>query len=302
VIETGLHVIYNTGSRLHYAVDVQDTYAGLAVFVPCDVGDGIRDGVGVMAWADLAAELATPYDYADGAGFVDLRANGVFIPDLPGCAHGGIYKGRSYVFPGGMRGHDEITDHALIDIMTDNSGFPQPWRNRFAQSAREKVDLSFRHRARMQASNALVIFMPIKGPLSLARIEILCDQDPILLNSTTVAGRIDDATIPNDGQWFKQFYFHAVAAAGAVTVPAGRRAEVPIALRWNGDGAPCAHELALKLESDAGYLPKRRLTTDVSGAGSFDVEALGLSPGDQIAVKINTEHYTAIGKIVLEVV
>lgn len=302
MIETGLHVIYNTGSRLHYAVDVQDTYAGLAVFVPCDVGDGIRDGVGVMAWADLAAELTTPYDYADGAGFVDLRANGVFIPDLPGCAHGGIYKGRSYVFPGGMRGHDEITDHALIDIMTDNAGFPQPWRNRFAQSAREKVDLSFRHRARMQASNALVIFMPIKGLLSSARIEILCDQDPILLNGTTVAGRTDDATIPNDGQWFKQFYFHAVAAAGAVTVPAGGRVNVPIALRWNGDGAPCANALALKLESDAGYLPKRRLTTDASGTGSFDVEALGLSPGDQIAVKINTEHYTAIGKIILEVV
>lgn len=302
MIETGLHVIYNTGSRLHYAVDVQDTYAGLAVFVPCDAGDGIRDGVGVMAWADLAAELATPYDYADGAGFVDLRANGVFIPDLPGCPHGGIYKGRSYVFLDGMRGHDEITDHALIDIMTDNAGFPQPWRNRFAQSAREKVDLSFRHRARMQAANALVIFMPIKGPLSSARIEILCDQDPILLNGTTVAGRIDDATIPNDGQWFKQFYFHAVAAAGAVTVPAGGRVNVPIALRWNGDDATCAHELALKLESDAGYLPKRRLTTDTSGAGSFAVEALGLNPGDQIAVKINTEHYTAIGKIILEVV
>ncbi|MEQ8366994.1 MAG: hypothetical protein RIB61_09825 [Roseicyclus sp.] len=301
MIETGLHVIYNTGSRLHYAVDVQDTYAGLAVFVPCDAGDGIRDGVGVMAWADLAAELATPYEYAGGAGFVDLRANGVFIPDLPGCPHGGIYKGRSYVFLDGMRGHDEITDHALIDIMTDNAGFPQPWRNRFAQSAREKVDLSFRHRARMQAANALVIFMPIKGPLSSARIEILCDQDPILLNSTTVAGRIDDATIPNDGQWFKQFYFHAVAAAGAVTVPTGGRVNVPIALRWNGDGAPCAHALALKLESDAGYLPKRRLTTDASGVGSFVVEALGLSPGDQIAVKVNTEHYTAIGKIILEV-
>ena len=301
MIETGLHVIYNTGSPLHYAVDVQDTYAGLAVFARNEAGDGLRNSVGAMAWADLLAELATPFDQERGAGFVDIRGNGLFVPDLPGCPHGGIYKGRTYVFPGGMRGHDEITDYALIDIMTDNAGFPQPWRNRFAQSAREKVDLSFRHRARMQASNALVIFLPIKGPLSSARIEILCDQDPILLNGTTVSGRIDDATIPNDGQWFKQFYFHAVATE-TVAVPAGGRSHVPIALRWNGDGAPCAHELALKLESDAGYLPKRRLKTDASGTGSFAIEALGLSPGDQIAVKINTEHYTAIGKIILEVV
>lgn len=301
MIETGLHVIYNTGSRLHYAVDVQESYAGIAVFAPCAPGEGTRNGSAAISWAELEEALATPNSEVSAAGFVDLMGNGAFVPDLPGCQHGGIYKGRSYVFLDGMHGHDEITDYALIDIMTDAGGFPLPWRNRFAQSAREKVDLSFRHRARMQASNALVIFMPIKGQLPSARVEILCEQDPILLNGTTVAGRIDDATIPNDGQWFKQFYFHAVAA-GTITVPAGGRADVPIALRWNGDDAPCAHALALKLDSDAGYLPMRRLSTDVGGMGSFAVEALGLSPGDQIAVKINSEHYTAIGKIILEVV
>jgi hypothetical protein len=301
MIETGLHVIYNTGSRLHYAVDVQETYAGIAVFAPCAAGEGIRDGIAAISWAELEEALATPNAEVSAAGFVDLMGNGAFIPDLPGCPQGGIYKGRSYIFFDGMRGHDEITDHALIDIMTDAGGFPLPWRNRFAQSAREKVDLSFRHRARTQASNALVIFMPIMGPLPSARMEILCELEPILLNGTSVAGRIDDATIPNDGQWFKQFYFHA-AAAGTVTVTAGGRVDVPVALRWNGDGAPCAHELALKLESDAGYLPRRRLTTDPSGTGSFAVDALGLSPGDRIAVKVNTEHYTAIGKIIVEVV
>ncbi|WP_420587675.1 hypothetical protein [Marivita sp.] len=302
MIETGLHVIYNTGSRLHYAVDVQDTYAGIAVFEVCEAGTGLRDGFGMLPWNELLPLLETPFAYVTRSGFVDLERNGLFVPDLPGCPHGGLYKGRSYVFLDGMRGYDELTDYALIDIMTDNAGFPLPWRNRFAQSAREKVDYSFRHRARMQASNALVIFMPIKGQISSARIEILCDKDPILLNGTTVSGRIDDATIPNDGQWFKQFYFHAAAAEEPITVPAGGRAQVLVALKWNGDGTPCAQELALKLESDAGYLPKRRLFTGADGTGSFAVEALGLNPGDQIAVKINTEHYTAIGKIILEVV
>ncbi len=301
MIETGLHVIYNTGSRLHYAVDVQESYAGIAVFAPCGQGEGTRDGIATISWAELEEALATPNAEVSAAGFVDLRANGAFVPDLPGCPFGGIYKGRSYIFASGMRGHDEITDHALIDIMTDNAGFPLPWRNRFAQSAREKVDLSFRHRARMQAANVLVIFMPIAGPLSSTRIEILCHQEPILLNGTSVAGRIDDATIPNDGQWFKQFYFHAVPTA-AVSVPAGGRAEVPIALRWNGDDTPCAHALVMKLESDAGYLPRRRLATDNGGNGTFVVEALGLTPGERIAVKINAGHYTAIGKIILEVV
>lgn len=301
MIETGLHVIYNTTARLHYAVDVQETYAGLAVFEPCEPGQGVRDAVGILPWADLKAVLEVPESAANKAGFVDLAGNGTFVPDLPGCPHGAVYKGRSYIFLDGMVGHDELIDYALIDIMTDNNGFPLPWRNRFAQSAREKVDTSFRHRARTQASNALVIFMPIAGPLSGARVELLCDQDPILLNSTRVAGRIDDATIPNDGVWFKQFYFHAQGPASA-TVPAGGRADIPVQLIWNKSEAPFGNALKLKLDSDAGYLPKRRLATDAQGQGSFAIEALGLRPGDRIAVKVNTEHYTAIGKIIVEVI
>ena len=300
--QTGLIAVTNCGVPLHYAVDIKADYAGIAVFERA--AQGTKSGMaGVMPWAELRAHLETPPSLGNNAGFVDLSFNEVLIPDLPGAPNGGIYKGRSYIFADGMRGRDELVDYSLIDIAVGHNGQPLPWRNRFAQSAREKVDLSFRHRARAQIANALVIFMPIEAPFDQLRIEVLCDQDPILLNGTAIAGRVDDATIPKDGQWFRQFYFHAVAAEGAVpTVPAGGRAEVPVALHWNADGAPCAHALTLKLESDAGYLPKRRLVTGPDGTGSFAIEALGLRPGDQIAVKINTEHYTAIGKIVLEVV
>ena len=145
------------------------------------------------------------------------------------------------------------------------------------------------------------MFMPIVVPFDAARIEVLCEIEPIPLNGTSLTGTIDDATIPKDGVWYKQFYFHALGPE-MVTIPAGGRVEVPVRLKWNADGSAFAHAIALKLESDAGYLPKRRLTTAADGTGSFAVEALGLSPGDRIAVKLNTEHYTAIGKIVLEVV
>ena len=300
MIETGLFSITNCGVPLHYAVDIKPDYAGLAVFELAL--QGTASGMaGVMPWADLRTHLDTPPSFGNNAGFVDLQYNEVLVPDLPGSAHGGIYKGRSYIFGDGMRGADEVVDYSLIDIAIGHNGQPLPWRNRFAQSAREKVDLSFRHRARAQIANALVIFIPIEAPFDQLRIEVLCNQDPILLNGTTIAGRVDDALIPKDGQWFKQFYFHALVTQ-TVTVPTGGRIEVPVMLKWNANGAPCAHALTLKLESDAGYLPKRRLVTEPDGTGSFAVEALGLSPGDQIAVKINTEHYTAIGKIVLEVV
>ena len=93
-----------------------------------------------------------------------------------------IYKGRSYVFLDGMRGHDEITDHALIDIMTDECGFPSPGATALRSRAREGRSV-VPPPARSQCSNALVIFMPIKrSRCPSARIELLCDQDPILLN------------------------------------------------------------------------------------------------------------------------
>ena len=300
MIETGLYAITNCGVPRHYAVDVKPDYVSIAVFEFANPGTATGMG-GVMLWADLLAHLEARPAFGNQAGFVDLVHNECFVPDLPDAPMGAIYKGRSGLFATGMRGHDEIVDHALIDMAVGADGRPLSWRNRFARSAREKVDTSFRYRALEGISNALVVFLPVVVPFDQARIEVLCQIPPILLNGTVQAGAVDDVTIHKDGLWYKQFYFHALGP-GATTVPAGGRVDVPVALRWNAVGSAFAHAITLKLESDAGYLPKRRLITAADGTGSFAIEALGLSPGDSIAVKLNTEHYTAIGKIVLEVI
>lgn len=299
-METGLYAITNCGVPRHYAVDIKADYIAVAVFELAGPGTLSAMG-GVIPWSDLRAHLETRPAFGNQAGFVDLAYNESFIPDLPDAPMGAIYKGRSYIFAEGTRGHDEIVDYALIDLAVGTDGRPLSWRNRFAQSAREKVDTSFRHRAREGISNSLVVFLPVIVPFDQTRVEVLCQIPPILLNGTVLAGNIDDATIPKDGLWYKQFYFHG-AGLPSSTVPAGGRVDVPVALRWNADGSAVAHAIALKLESDAGYLPKRRLVTSADGTGSFAVEALGLTSGDRITVKLNTEHYTAIGKIVLEVI
>ncbi|MEZ5675717.1 MAG: hypothetical protein R3D81_11000 [Thalassovita sp.] len=99
--------------------------------------------------------------------------------------------------------------------------------NRFAQSAREKVDLSFRHRARAQIANALVIFMPIAAPFDQLRIEVLCDQDPILLNGTEIAGRVDDATIPKTASGSSSFISTRWLCRGRFSMPAGGQDQCP---------------------------------------------------------------------------
>lgn len=298
MIQTGLFSVYNCGVPLHYAVDIKPDYAGIAVFeLPAE---GTATGMaGIMAWADLLEHLNAPPRFGNAAGFVDTAFDEVLIPDLPGASHGGIYKGRSYIFADGMNGLDELVDFSLLDIAIGHNAKPLPWRNRFAQSAREKVDFSFRHRARLGLANALVVFMPIEAPFDQTRIEVLCQSDPILLNGTVLTGRIDDATIPKDGVWFKQFYFGATAQIATVA-PDGT-IDVPFQLAWNKDGIPVERSLSFKLEADAGYLPRRRVTTNSTGQGVVTFEARGLNPGDVASIKINTEHYTAIGKLRVEV-
>jgi hypothetical protein len=301
-IETGVYLIDRNGARLHYALDVKSNYAGVCVFEKAD--EGTTSGPnGSAPWAEIEPLLSAPMENVNREGIVDASGNGLFIPDLPGTEHGGVYRGRSYVFLDGMVGHDEFVDYSIIDICTNISGFPLPWRNRFAQSAKEKIDFSWRFRAINGVSNALVIFMPFAtDDLGQTRIELLCDGDPILLNGTTINGRIADADIPNDGQWFKRWFFTAIADAANITVPAGGSIDIPFHLIWNDGGAACERATRFKVESDAGYLPRARVLTDASGRGSVRVQALGLEAGEQIKIKLNAEHYTAVGVINVEVV
>jgi hypothetical protein len=308
MIGSGFYVVHGTTAKLHFAVDIKETYAGIAVFEVVQPED--LEGLDIPAravasapWSDVEAYLMVPVDTGNKAGFQDLQYNGLYVPDLPGTASGGVYLGRSYMFADGMNGLDEMVDYSLLDIMTDPSGAPLPWRNRFAQSKPEKVDYSFRFRAMTRNSNALVVFMPFDtGSFLDCRVELLCEIDPILLNGTTVTGRVPDADIPKDGQWFKQWYFSAVPDATTLTVPAGGSVDLPFHLTWNADGSACQRATRFKLETDAGFLPKTRVVTDANGQGVVRVHALGLEPGDRMKVKINAEHYTAVGVLNVEVV
>lgn len=301
MIGSGFYSIYGTGTPLHFAVDIKPDYVGIAVFER--VLEGVTEGMaGAATWADIEEFLSTPPEIGNKAGFVDYTGNEILITDLPGTDFGGIYKGRSYIFADGMNGLDEIVDYSILDITTAMNAAPQPWRNRFAQSFKEKIDFSFRFRAANMVGNALVVFMPFECSFTEARVELLCDIDPILLNDTVITDRIDDATIPKDGIWFKQWFFSAVATTDTLTVPAGGSVSIPFKLIWNKDGSDCAGQTRFKIESDSGYLPKQRVTTDASGNGSITVHALGLEAGDTIKVKLNTEHYTGVGVLNIEVI
>lgn len=322
-IDTGFYLINNLDTRHHYAVNITDTFVQLSVFEhfedPRDLlstDDGtianvqghynrvvqsfLNNGVQVVNWLDFKQSYVDIGHYNPGGG-LDKTGIGIYIPDLPHTTRGGIYRGTSTIYSDGMTGLDEIVDFSLIDIMIGSDGSPLPWRNRFAQTSGEKVEYSFRHRAREGAGNALVIFMPFEKSFNECRIELLCELDPILLGDTTVTGSVDDTTIPKDGLWFKNFYWNAKQTVDNITVPAEGSVEVPFEIVWNNGSGRCDATTKLKLDCDAGYLPKKRAIT-ANGLGVFKVSALGLSAGDEINVKISAEHYTAIGKVNIKVI
>ena len=301
--DKGLFIVkgYNTRRRF-YALDVKADYVGLASFIlePDERKEGETD------WADIEAFISEPDTGLNKSGMPDLRRSGELIEDFP-LSDGKVvkYMGRVYFHLDGMNGVDEIVDYSLVDLATTGEGIPLPWRNRFAASAREKIDTSFRHRARSLQQVGAVVFMPLAvSDLSQARIEVVTGPEGvILLNDTKETGTIDGPTvIPNDGKWYEQFYFKAQAPAD-LFVPAGGNIDIPIQLNWQKPDEPnCAAEVTLKVEEVSGFFPQKRLRTDGGGAATLTAMALGLKPGDLLVAKIGTDHFSAVGKITVEVV
>ena len=73
--------------------------------------------------------------------------------------------------------------------------------------------------------------------------------------------------------------------------------EIPVHLVENADGTPLAHSTRLKLEALSGYLPQTRVTTNDQGAAVIRAAAFGLRAGETLSFKINTDHYTAVGRV-----
>ena len=311
-LENGLFSIHNTGTPMRFAVDIKPNYAGIAVFEAAPEGVDPQDLRGMcpdeISWEMLEEYLSLPpYETfepsgsqlpldANKAGALDMRYNGTFVTGFPGESGGVVYKGRSYVYSDGMTGLDELTDYSIVDIMTDSRGFPTVWRNRLSQTKNERISTSFRWRAVSEKSNALVIFMPFDtGDFGDCRIEVLCDQDPIMLNGTELTGRVDDATIPNDGVYYKKWFYRAEATP--VVVAPDATVEVPFSLIWDGDDTAVSTACTVSVTTDSGYLPKTKVVTDESGQGTVKFTALGLEIGDIAHIKVGVGHFTNIGKL-----
>ena len=305
--DKGFYVVKGYDMARHYAIDLHRDYLGFAAFTEVDVdtGEDVDVDYDSMKWAELEEYLSTPYRSFHASGMPDTMYAGAVVADFPLTQKPVRYGGRVYLHIDGMRGRDEWTDYSLIDLATGPDGMVLPWRNRLAASAREKIDTSFRHRARAPQQIGAVIFLPFKvDDLRQARVEVVTGPNGAhLLNDTKLSGEIDGPkVIPDDGLWYRQFYFEAKAPKG-LTVPAGGEIDIPMQLHWQKPKSPKCHgALTLKVEEIAGYAPIKRVDLDGQGSGHLRAVAVGMRPGERMVFKINADHFSGLGKLVVEVV
>ena len=276
------------------AVDLTDTVLTIGLF------KGIEEGLVDIGFDTLAAHIqSAPRE----GGRFDPAYKGFVTGDLPGSTALYRYLGRVSLDLAGARGKDELVDYSRIEFTSTKDGQLNTWENRLIRSRFDKNELGVRNRAKGDLTHLCYIWIPIMtGSLADTRIILIGDPDShIRLGETPLLQSIDRGDFPSNSRGYLDFYWSTSTPTG-LTVPAGGSLTVPIQLIENADSSDLNHVVPLKLEALSGYLPKRRVTTATDGSAIITVTALGLSPGDILDVKINTDHYTGIGRIQVEVV
>jgi len=275
------------------AVHLTDTVLTIGLF------KGIEEGLVDIDFDVLAAHIQST---AREGGRFDPAYKDFVTGDCPGSTALYRYLGRVSLDLAGARGKDELVDYSRIEFTCSSEGQLNTWENRLIRSRFDKNELGVRNRAKGDLTSLCYIWLPIAtGSLADTRIILVEGPQPhIMLGNTPVPQAIDNAAFPSDSRGYLDCYWSASTPSG-LTVPAGGSMNIPIQLVEKADGSNLAHVTKLKLDALSGYLPKRRVTTGLDGSAEVTVTALGLSPGDLLDVKINTDHYTGIGRIQIAV-
>lgn len=193
----------------------------------------------------------------------------------------------------GPLGLDEWVDYSYFSFNMDSSFAPVSVVNRVAETKSIKTLKSARYRD----IHSYNIAMTLRVPFAVNSL-LDCDLDVIHHPDREPVGVKADEVNPGVSAWdsFPRVKVlnpeQKVAADGSATY------QVQLV---DSSGQDIEKPYCLKLDADSGFLPYRRLGLDATGKGSFKLMALGMAAGDEIKVKFDTTHVTAISAVTLQV-
>ena len=203
----------------------------------------------------------------------------------------------------GLQGHKEAPDYSRLEFRIV-AGKLDTWRSRFLDSRHIKngsTSRNYAHYPNMLDFSSL--FMPINtGSLADTKSIILIGEHaPLMIGDTPPIQMIDTESFIKDGANYERFYWRCDTPSG-LTVAAGGSIEVPMQLIENGDDSNMNHTTIVHLKEHTGYAPHKQITMSENGSATAMVHAWGLVAGDQINIKLNSIHYSGIGRIIVDVI
>lgn len=216
------------------------------------------------------------------------------------CSDGRLltfYGKKQFTFQDTM-GLDEVVDYSIIDMYSTDD-MPIPWISRFANTKAEKVLYSSRYRNINVHNHLLSVYMPFNtGNFDDCTIHLVNEYKLICNKEFDYVFDGEAFPVGKGGAMWQEHFFSAEVE---VISQDEDGVEGEIKLVWNKDGSPCERETDIYLESDSGYIPKRKIRTDKTGSVKFKMQFLGLEKGDPIKLKVSTKHFSSIGQLITEV-
>lgn len=291
--DTGLYRLTHD-APLRIGVSLTDTRLALVAFKRVATLDG-------LAVTDLDTLAGPILDGPSDAGVPKSFFPGYAIedPSTPGAVL--AYRSHVAFDLTDLQGADEIVDYSRFEIPIDDEGMLSTWDNRLITSRWDKNEYGRRNRAKRGAAIACYVWMPIAtGSFADTRI-ILPFAGSFGFGGTANPVELTEADAPSDARGYLRYYWSASVPEALAVTPDGW-VEIPLQLVENADGAPLAHATRLKLEVLSGYVPQSRAVTDAQGQAVIRACALGLRPSETLTLKINTDHYTSVGRVDVAVV
>lgn len=259
-----------------------------------------------VSWDTLSSTIIAS---ASLAGQVNKMHWGFVVDNVPGEDVGATfeYLGCVTISLDGLHGEDEFADLSLLTIDIDTSSYePLCWSNATMQNYISKNAYQARRRGSLNIINAAYIWIPTSNPTdftSETRVLVVGNKDgspPITLGDTPAIS-FDENAVSNMS-YGNTFFWKPDVVTAPGSIAAGATATVEIQLKENSNFSNFSYATTLVLEEVSGYAPKKRVETDANGFASFKVSALGLEAGDKLIVKINSTHYSALEKVIIDVV
>jgi hypothetical protein len=294
-------------------VSIEDSKITLAVLYPAFAVKGNENeehwaGKTDMTWDEFVEWVKAPADYAEASGKPILPTNPVEVLNVPNQEGRFFLHGKQTLSLDGAYGYDELGDLAIMEFYVDSASRPKGIYNRLHQSKDAKAINPVRTRFIIgpdYAKGMSVVFpFAPSSSADAALIEVPYGAyKPILLDGEWDEERpaINAGSRLVDGLWRVEFDPN-------VTVAPDGLAEVSLQLLWNANedyawegNTPCAKSVELTLSSNAGYLPKTKIKTDINGQAIVKVRAFDLTAGDRIKIKAQAGFHTKVGSTEIKV-